>query len=105
MATGSEDNSCKIWDLRLIKNVYSVAAHENLVSTVKLQRITEGHYLVTVSYDNTIKLTTHPIWSALYSSKGHEQKIMSAALSRDGRWIATVSYDRTFKIWSAERIC
>ncbi|CAM4983462.1 unnamed protein product, partial [Rotaria socialis] len=70
-ATGSEDNLCKIWDLRPIKNVYNIAAHESLVSTVKFQR-TEGHYLVTVSYDNTIKSWTHPIWSALYSSKGHE---------------------------------
>ncbi|CAF3609257.1 unnamed protein product [Rotaria socialis] len=71
IATGSEDNLCKIWDLRPIKNVYNIAAHESLVSTVKFQR-TEGHYLVTVSYDNTIKSWTHPIWSALYSSKGHE---------------------------------
>ncbi|CAF1038105.1 unnamed protein product [Rotaria sordida] len=60
-----------------IKNVYSIAAHQNLVSTVKFQ----GHYLVTVSYDNTIKLWIHPIWSALYSSTGHEQKIMSADLT------------------------
>ncbi|CAF3558974.1 unnamed protein product [Rotaria socialis] len=71
IATGSEDNLCKIWDLRPIKNVYNIAAHENLVSTVKFQR-TEGHYLVAVPYDDTIKLWTHPIWSALYSSKGHE---------------------------------
>ncbi|CAF4511712.1 unnamed protein product, partial [Rotaria sp. Silwood2] len=103
LATGSEDNLCKIWDLRQIKDVYSIAAHRNLVSTVKFQR-TEGHYLVTVSYDNTIKLWMQPIWSALYSLTGHEQKIMSADLSRDGRWIATVSYDHTFKIWSAEQI-
>ncbi len=39
IATGSEDNSCKIWDLRQIKNVYSIAAHQNLVSTVKFQRM------------------------------------------------------------------
>ncbi|CAF4625042.1 unnamed protein product [Rotaria sp. Silwood1] len=103
IATGSEDNLCKIWDLRQIKNAYSIAAHQNLVSTVKFQR-TEGHYLVTVSYDNTIKLWMHPVWSALYSSTGHEQKIMSADLSLDGRWIATVSYDRTLKIWSPEQI-
>jgi U4/U6 small nuclear ribonucleoprotein PRP4 len=65
---------------------------------------TEGHYLVTVSYDNTIKLWMHPVWSTLYSATGHEQKIMSADLSRDGRWIATVSYDRTFQIWLAGQI-
>jgi U4/U6 small nuclear ribonucleoprotein PRP4 len=94
---------CKIWDLRQIKNAYSIAAHQNLVSAVKFQR-SDGHYLVTVSYDNTIKLWMHPVWSALYSSTGHEQKIMSADISMDGRWIATVSYDRTLKIWSPEQI-
>jgi len=103
LATGAEDNLCKIWDLRQTKNAYSIAAHQNLVSTVKFQR-TDGHYLVTVSYDNTIKLWMHPVWSALYSSTGHEQKIMSADISLDGRWIATVSYDRTLKIWSPEQI-
>ncbi|CAF4422561.1 unnamed protein product, partial [Rotaria magnacalcarata] len=34
IATGSEDNLCKIWDLRQIKNAYSIAAHQSLVSTV-----------------------------------------------------------------------
>jgi WD40 repeat protein len=38
IATGSEDNLCKIWDLRQIKNAYSIAAHQNLVSTVRFQR-------------------------------------------------------------------
>jgi len=38
IATGSEDNLCKIWDLRQIKNAYSIAAHQNLVSSVKFQR-------------------------------------------------------------------
>lgn len=65
---------------------------------------TDGNYIVTVSYDNTIKLWMHPVWSALYSSTGHEQKIMSADISLDGRWISTVSYDRTLKVWSPELI-
>lgn len=39
IATGSEDNLCKIWDLRQMKNAYSIAAHQNLVSTVKFQRM------------------------------------------------------------------
>ncbi|CAF1362492.1 unnamed protein product [Rotaria magnacalcarata] len=114
LASTSFETSVKLGNLQCDEPIAEIEGHAPFrVSKVKCHSsgrflataCTEGHYLVTVSYDNTIKLTTHPIWSALYSSKGHEQKIMSAALSRDGRWIATVSYDRTFKIWSAERIC
>ena len=65
---------------------------------------TDGHFILTVSYDNTIKLWMHPVWSALYSSTGHEQKIMAADMSLNGKWIVTVSYDRTLKIWSPEYI-
>lgn len=38
IATGSEDNSVKIWDLRQRKCEYTIPAHTNLVSTVKFQR-------------------------------------------------------------------
>ncbi len=37
IATASEDNSVKIWDLRQIKNVYTIPAHKSLVSKVKFQ--------------------------------------------------------------------
>lgn len=38
MATGSEDNSAKIWDLRRTECIYTLPAHVNLVSNVKFQR-------------------------------------------------------------------
>jgi U4/U6 small nuclear ribonucleoprotein PRP4 len=37
IATASEDNSVKIWDLRQSKCVYTMPAHNNLVSKVKFQ--------------------------------------------------------------------
>lgn len=50
LATGSEDNFCRIWDLRKRKNIYSIPAHKNLISQVKYEP-QEGYFLATSSYD------------------------------------------------------
>lgn len=54
MATGSEDNTCRIWDVRKRSCLYTIPAHMSLVSGLRYQP--EGHFIVTSSYDNTIKV-------------------------------------------------
>lgn len=55
MATGSEDNTCKIWDLRRRACLYTIPAHMNLISQLKYQP-ENGFFIVTASYDNTAKV-------------------------------------------------
>lgn len=38
LATGSGDNTCKVWELRNRKCLYTVPSHQNLLSTVRFQR-------------------------------------------------------------------
>lgn len=38
VATGSGDNTCKVWDLRQRKCIYTIPAHQNLVTGVKFER-------------------------------------------------------------------
>lgn len=99
IATASEDNSCKIWDLRKRSVLYTIPAHTNLISDVKFQ----SSYLVTASYDNTVKLWTNRTWQPLKTLSGHDGKIMCVDISTDNQYIATSSYDRTFKLWSSEQ--
>jgi len=54
MATGSEDNTCRIWDVRKRACLYTIPAHMSLVSGLRYQP--DGHFIVTSSYDNTIKV-------------------------------------------------
>ncbi len=61
-----------------------------------------GNFLITSSYDYTIKLWSHPSWTPLKDLHGHEQKIMGCDISPDNNWIASCSYDKTFKLWSYE---
>ena len=37
MATGSADNSVKIWDLRRTACIYTIPAHKNLISKIQYQ--------------------------------------------------------------------
>lgn len=55
LATGGEDNTCRIWDLRKKKSLYVIPAHANLISEVKFEP-QEGYFLVTASYDTTAKV-------------------------------------------------
>lgn len=55
LASGGEDNTCRIWDLRKKKSVYMIPAHSNLISQVKFEP-QEGYFLVTASYDMTAKV-------------------------------------------------
>ncbi|TQE05823.1 hypothetical protein C1H46_008506 [Malus baccata] len=58
LATGGEDNTCRILDLRKRNSIYTIPAHSNLISQVKFEP-QDGYFLVTASYDLTAK-----IWSA-----------------------------------------
>lgn len=37
LATGSEDNTAKIWDMRQRKVLYTIPAHQNLITGLKFQ--------------------------------------------------------------------
>ncbi|KAI7686444.1 U4/U6 small nuclear ribonucleoprotein Prp4 [Sarcoptes scabiei] len=98
LITGSEDNSVKIWNLRERKLEYTIAAHTNIVSKVRFEH-NIGNYILTASYDQTIKLWAHPSWTPIITLSGHDGKVMSVDVSPDNNAIVSSSFDRTFKIW------
>ena len=56
LATGSEDHTCRIWDLRKRQTLYIIPAHNSLISQVKYEPF-EGYVLATASYDNTCRVS------------------------------------------------
>lgn len=60
LASGGEDNQCRIWDLRMRKSLYIIPAHANLVSQVKYEP-QEGYFLATASYDMKVNVSTSVI--------------------------------------------
>ncbi|KAK1554257.1 hypothetical protein Q3G72_009800 [Acer saccharum] len=99
VATGGEDNTCRIWDLRKKISLYIIPAHSNLISQVKSEP-QEGYFLVTGSYDMTVKVWSGRDFKLVKTLSGHEAKITSLDVGADGNYIATVVHDRSVKIWS-----
>ena len=62
-----------------------------------------GAFLMSASYDKTIKLWSARNWQRLKTLTGHEDKVMSADVSPSGEGtIASVGYDRTLKLWAVD---
>lgn len=55
MVTGSADNSCMVWDLRIRRAIKPIAAHTSLVSGLRIEG--NGQYMITSSYDNSLKVS------------------------------------------------
>lgn len=88
IASGSADQTAKIWDTETGENIISLLGHEGPVETVKFSP--DDHYVATASRDRTCKL-----WNVT----GHTNAVTSIVFSPDGRMLATGSSDRTIKLW------
>ena len=98
LASGSDDHSARLWDLRKKKCAYTIPGHSALISHVKFQP-EHGHYLMTASYDNKVKLWSMRDHSLIKVMEGHEGRVMCADASDDGKYFATSAMDRTWKLW------
>ncbi|KAJ4452534.1 putative U4/U6 small nuclear ribonucleoprotein Prp4 [Paratrimastix pyriformis] len=100
-ASGSEDHSVRVWDLRKRRCLNTVLAHCATVSRVCYQK-TDGDFLVSSSYDNTCKFWCAHDQSLVRVLSGHESRIMGLDISPDGSYMATSSFDRSWKLWARD---
>ena len=89
MATGSEDHTAKIWDLRQRSCVYTIPAHTNLLCKVKFQR-----KLFAVWEKQKGKLSM-PVCTKTITI--HVVVLGSSAASH-GNYLLTASFDKTLKV-------
>jgi WD40 repeat protein len=98
LATGSDDNSVKLWNLQG-QVLQTLNSHSSFVNSVAFSP--DGKTLATGSYDNTVKL-----WNLqgqeLQTLTGHSAGVNSVAFSPDGKTIASASGDKTVKLWNLE---
>lgn len=100
LASGSADNTIKIWDVPTGKLLRTLQGHKAPVWSVVLSR--DGKTLISGSADNTIKIWDVSTGTVLHTLTEHTNIVYSVALSPDQQTIVSGSQDFTIKLWNAK---
>ncbi|NER49562.1 MAG: hypothetical protein F6J92_23290, partial [Symploca sp. SIO1A3] len=98
IASGSEDNTVKLWSLDG-QEIATFEGHEDKITSIAFSP--NGKLIASGSEDNTVKL-----WNLdgkeMVTFEGHEEIVTSVAFSPNGTLIASGSEDETVKIWNLD---
>jgi WD40 repeat protein len=101
-ATGSSDNTARLWDVATGQPIGPPLQHDGGVNSVAFSP--DGKWLATGSSDNTARLwdvaTGQPIGPPLQ----HNGRVNSVAFSPDGKRLATGGEDGKIKLWPEDGV-
>ncbi|KAI4599626.1 hypothetical protein KJ359_001723 [Pestalotiopsis sp. 9143b] len=100
LASGSSDDSVKLWDAESGDCLQTFKHHFHHVGSVAFSA--DGRRLASGSNDDTVKLWDAESGDCLQTLEGHFLPISSVAFSADGRRLASGSSDDSVKLWDAE---
>ncbi|HLO85643.1 MAG TPA: ribosome assembly protein 4 [Nostocaceae cyanobacterium] len=98
LASGSADNSIKIWDIATGQQLQTLSGHSSLVYSVAFSP--DGKKLVSGSGDKRIKIWNTTTGKQLQTLSGHFSLVYSVAFSPDGKKLVSGSKDNSIKIWN-----
>jgi WD40 repeat protein len=97
IASGSEDQTLRIWDAQSGQCLLVLKGHQGSVTAVAWSA--DGSRLATGSGDTTVRIWDAQSGKSLLELKGHGNAVTSVAFSGDGRHLASASHDKTIRVW------
>jgi len=97
IASGSWDDTVKVWDPFTGRALMTLEGHRNRVNCVAWSP--DGSRIASGSWDETVKIWDAEKGTALRTLTGHEDAVFAIAWSPDGTRIASGSEDGTVKVW------
>ncbi|KAI9635994.1 WD40-repeat-containing domain protein [Dioszegia hungarica] len=100
LATGSEDEFIKLWDLRRRREMGSLSQHTGSITSLHFP---SSSHLVSTSVDGTIALFRTSDWACLKALKGHSGRVNYVDVHPTGRVALSVGKDMTLRMWDLMR--
>ena len=97
LASGSYDDTIKIWDTSTWKPLLTLEGHRG--SAVSVTFSPDGQWLASSSDENTFKIWNPNTGKLLRTLEDHKDWVRSVMFSPNGEWLASGSDDNTIKIW------
>jgi WD40 repeat protein len=99
LATGSMDQTVRLWDVRTGTVLAELRGHTGGVRTVAFSP--DGTRLASGSMDQTVRLWDPHTGAALAELSGHNHWVSAMTFSPDGTRLATGSMDGGIRLWDA----
>ena len=97
LASGSRDNTIRLWDVKTGRHLRTLTGHTNFVYSVSFSP--DGRILASGSRNNTIHLYDVKTRRHLHTLTGHDDVVYSVLFSPDGQILASGSWDNTIRLW------
>ena len=97
LASGSLDDSVKIWNLQTGQAVKTLHGHPRGVNDVHID--SRGQLLISCGDGGTIKVWSLTAGRLLHTLEGHVRGVTSVAVDPKGDVLASASKDKTIKLW------
>ncbi|KAL9477551.1 hypothetical protein ACSS6W_007392 [Trichoderma asperelloides] len=97
IASGSVDNTVKLWNTATGQCQQTFKGHNNLVYSVAFSY--NSKLIASASADYTVKLWNTATGRCQRTFKGHKKSVHAVAFSHDSKLIASGSTDKTIKLW------
>ncbi|BAY24226.1 protein kinase [Calothrix sp. NIES-2100] len=97
LATGSDDNTIKLWEVNTGQVITTLSGHS--WSVVAVTFTADGTMLISASRDRTVKLWRVSTAEEIATLTGHTDSVSTVAVSPDAQLIASGSRDKTIKLW------
>ncbi|MBE9099217.1 protein kinase domain-containing protein [Vacuolonema iberomarrocanum] len=97
IASGSLDDTVKVWNPQRGALIYNLTGHTRDVNAVVISP--DGKTLVSGGDDSMIKVWYLPTGALQRNCKGHSRDVNALAISPDGRVLISGGEDRTIRFW------
>ena len=97
LASGSHDETVRLWDAATGAPVQTLEGHSDLVMAVAFSL--DSRLLASGSHDKTVRLWDPATGAPVQTLEGHSNWVTAVAFSPDGRLLASGSHDETVRLW------
>ncbi|WP_420582162.1 WD40 repeat domain-containing protein [Reichenbachiella sp.] len=100
IATGSRDNSIKLWEVSTSREIRTFLGHLNPVNIVAFDP--SGRWIASGSSDNSIMIWEVATGQIQQKIEGHSRRVSSLHFNSDGTQLASGGWDRLAYVWDVK---